>query len=173
MHSYVFKYNKEKDQIELGDTGKAVAKKDPNILRMFNPDVDPSIGAKLALHVLNGLNRVHDIRFSSGEGAAKLLTESDFSEPLKQDFFHDSHTIEFSEYSATMRIKETNTMMMKSGDNGDWVFDMGGQIPEPILHKSFLIMHANPELKRASGEDLLVALTSKPERKLEGQEYGM
>jgi hypothetical protein len=174
MSFYAFKYNKEKDQIELGDTGKVVASKDPNTLRMFNPNVDPSIGAKVALHVLDGLNRIHDIRFSSGEGAAKLLTESDFSEPLKQDFFHDTHTIEFSAYTETMRIKETNVMMMKrDSKTGEWVFDMGGQIPEPMLHKAFLTMHANPELKRASGEELLTALTSKPKPKLENQEYGM
>jgi hypothetical protein len=174
MHPFSFKYNKEKEQIELGDTGKVVAKKDPNIPNMFNPDVDPSIGAKVVLHVLKGLSRVHDIRFSSGSRSAELLTSSDFSEPVNEKFFHDSHSFEFSSYTDTIRLKETNVMVMKkSHGEGDWVFDMGGQIPEKMLHKAFLTVHANPELKKASGGDLLAAISGKPVLKQEPQELGM
>jgi hypothetical protein len=157
-----FKYNADLEQIELGNTGKVVAKKDVSIVNMFNPHVDSTLSPDIALHVLKGLDRVHEIRFSPGEGAAKLLTDMDFSEPLKQEFNHDTHTLEFSEYSETIRIAETNTMMMKrqtlTAEN-EWVFDVGGQIPEAMLEDAYLKFYANPELKDLPGEELLKVLT--------------
>jgi hypothetical protein len=155
----VFTYNPESDQIELESTGQVVAKRDPNLSNMFNPYVDSQVDPETALHVLKGLTREHDIRFGPGDEAAELLSTMDFSKPLVQEFFHDAHSLVFSEYTNTIRVKETNVMMMrKLTDTSEWVFDIGGEIPEPLLNEAFLRFYANPANKIASGEYLLAQI---------------
>jgi hypothetical protein len=174
MRKPTFTYNPSLKQIELGNTGKVVAKKDVSIVNMFNPHVDSTLSPDIALHVLKGLDRVHEIRFSPGEGAAKLLTDMDFSEPLKQEFKHDTHTLEFSEYSETIRIAETNVMMMKRQtltQANEWVFDVGGNIPEEILQEAYLKFYANPELENLPGDELLRELTGNESAELDDDSY--
>jgi len=172
MNFYAFKYNKETSSIELGDTGKVVAKRDPRISNMFIPDVDPSIGAKLALHVLNGINRVHDIQFGSGETAAKLLMEADFSEPKKQNLVHDTHNIEYNEYTDTLRVKETNHLLMKRVGS-DWEFDFDGGAPEALVQRAYLRFYQDPALKQAEPEALVKVLSVGQERKLDNSSLEM
>ncbi len=173
MHFYAFKYNPSERQIELGDTGKRVARYDGIDSNMLVPDVDPSIGAKVALHVLNGLNRVHDIRFGTGNVAADLLQNADFSEPKKQNLVHDSHSIEYNEYSDTIRVKETNHMLMKR--NGiEWVFDFDNGAPEALVQQAFLRFYKEPELRYASPEVLVDGLSKNaPKREMENPSLGM
>ncbi|MBR37169.1 MAG: hypothetical protein CMF13_02235 [Idiomarina sp.] len=173
MHFYAFKYNEQEKQIELGDTGKVVARYDARVSNMLVPDVDPSIGAKVALHVLNGLNRVHDIRFGTGEKAAKLLQEADFSEPKSQRLVHDKHTLSYNEYSDTVRVKETNQLLLKK-EGESWVFDFDGGAPEQLVQKTYLKFYENPELKTASPEVLVDALSGNGmTRKLETNSLGL
>lgn len=167
----IFKYNEETENIELGDTGKVVAKPHSNISNMLIPDVDPSIGAKVALHVFNGINRVHDIKFGAHTRAAELLTAGGFDEPKKQDLFHDSHSLTYNEYSDTIRVKETNHLLMAKNPNTDqWEFNFDSGAPEQLAQQSFLRFHANPSLRNASPDELLAGLNSKPVRQLEHQD---
>lgn len=173
MHFYAFKYNKDKQQIELGDTGKVVARRDSSNSRMFVPDVDPSIGSKVAVHVLSGLYRRHSIRFGEGEMAAESLSKGEFplSETLNPESLKEN-SLEYNEYTDTVRVKETNQMVMKrKGD--DWVFDFDSGAPEALVQQAFLRFHQNPELRRADSRQLMDALNGRPEQKLEGQELGM
>lgn len=172
MHHYLFKFNKEKGQIELGDTGKVVARKDSPDSRMFNPDVDPSIGAKLALHVISGLYRRHSIRFGEGDMVAHQLTQDEFplSETLNKG--SEKQTIAYSEYSNTIRVEETNHLLMKRrGD--EWIFDFDSGAPEQLVQQAYLRFYQNPELKHAEPAQLVEALSGGRGRELESQALSM
>ena len=162
MHK--FTYNQEKDRIELGTTGLQVAVRDT--ANQFTPDCDPKIGAPIALHLINGMSRKHECRWGNGSDIAARLTEGNFGDTpqWKQDRNNgEKFTLEYSEYSDTIRIAELNTMVMKRDQDKRWTFDFDSAGDEPLLQKTFLLFHRNQDLRGASGPEMLEALTnSKP-----------
>lgn len=160
MHQ--FTYNSEKDRIELGDTGLQVAVRDT--ANQFTPDCDPKIGAPIALHLLNGMIRVHECRWGSGEKVAARLSEGNFGEePTWQQkrYKGEVFSLSYNQYTDTIRIPELNTLVMKRNQSdGQWAFDFDGAGEEELLKKTFLLFHRNQDLRGVSGPEMLEALTN-------------
>lgn len=168
-----FTYNPELDRIELDNTGLQVAIRDS--ADQFTPDLDPKIGKSIALHLINGMSRIHECRWGTGEAVAARLTEGNFGDTpqWKQERYgNQTFTLGWSEYSDTIRIEETNMMVMKKNDNGRWQFDFDSACDEPTLQRAFLRFHTNPDARTASGPDMLAILDGKsPSQHMDNDDY--
>lgn len=166
-----FELNEKDKSIVMAENGKMVARlKDSVNSYMYIPDVDPSLGGSVALHVLNGLNRVHDAKFGEGFNVANILSRGDFEDELSQKYKpSDKFNLVFSENTLTIRVAETNHKLMDINiDNGKWQFDFDGGAPEQLVQQTYLRFHALGEQgKSMSGEQLVQSLG---EKKLENKQ---
>ncbi len=160
-----FEVNSEDKSIVMAENGKMVARlKDSVNPYMYIPDVDPDLGSSVALHVLNGLNRVHDARFGEAVNVANILSRGDFEDEIIQKYSsNDKFSLKFSEKSLTIRVAETNHMLMNLNlDDGQWQFDFDGGAPEQLVQQTYLRFHALGDAgKSMGGEQLVEALSAK------------